>query len=139
MGYSGDPTASELDYVRFIIGDTNDDELLATDTEILMAIASFPILELAGAWVLRGVAAYYSRFVNHSEGSISTSASDLAKQYQKVADRLDPDGLTINRALPTISVGGLSKAEKAQMVEDPDAIQFLFARGQNDIPGGPNG
>lgn len=32
--YSGDPSNSELDYCRFMIGDTNEDEQLLQDTEI---------------------------------------------------------------------------------------------------------
>ena len=51
--YSGDPSLSSRDAVRFLIGDTDPNDPLVTDEEIAYALGRFTEPELAGAICLR--------------------------------------------------------------------------------------
>ncbi len=138
--YTGDPASSDRDGVRFLVGDTCEDDQLLQDKEIEYAITQQTTLELAAAYCLRALAAKFSRNVTNKIGDVSTNCSDLAKAYSDRADELDPSGLTKSQPLALPSFGGRSHDEKETLSEDTDAVQPSFSRGMNDYPGGyPDG
>ena len=55
--YSGDPSASSLDEVRFLVGDTDSTEQLVQNEEIAYAINAEITIGLAAVRVLRALAA----------------------------------------------------------------------------------
>ena len=137
--YSGDPGSSSQDKVRFLVGDTDKDQPLVQDEEIAWAISSQPIEELAAALVCRAIAARYSRLVTVKVGDVSKNCGEIAKAFRERADELDPSGRTSGVAsLVLPKFGGLSIAEKETLDEDADAVQPLFRKGMDDIPGGPD-
>jgi hypothetical protein len=138
--YTGNPADSDRDGVRFLVGDTCEDDQLLQDEEIAYAVAQQTTLELAAAYCLRALAAKFSRKVTHKIGDVSVNCSDLAKAYADRADELDPAGITKNIPLALPSFGGRSHDEKETLEDDEDAVQPSFSRGMNDIPGGfPDG
>lgn len=138
--YTGNPADSDRDGVRFLIGDTCEDDKLLQDAEIEYAISKQTTLELAAAYCLRVLAAKFSRMVTKKVGDIAVNCSDLAKAYSDRANELDPNGITKNIPLALPSFGGRSHDEKETLDEDTDAVQPSFSRGMNDPPGGyPDG
>ncbi|NIQ91026.1 MAG: hypothetical protein GWM98_04755 [Nitrospinaceae bacterium] len=137
--YSGDPTKSERDEVRFLIGDTCKSDKLVDNREIEYAITKQATLQLAAAMVLRTLAARYTRYVSEKVGDVSTSnVAARANDFVKRAEELDPHGITSGGDLFAMpSFGGLSISEKETLDEDSDAVQPIFRKGQDDIPGGP--
>lgn len=87
--YSGDPSESDLDYVRWLVGDTTSADQLAQDEEIEAAIARFGVLELAGAHVARGIAARFARLFDKAAGDVRKNLSQQAKNYKAIADELE--------------------------------------------------
>lgn len=131
--YSGRPGSSDRDQVRFLMGDTDADEPLMPDEEILFAISEQANLKLAAAMCLRALAALYSRKVTNKVGDVSSNCSDLAKAFKERADELDPLGqatMSSNLVLP--SFGGLSISEKDSLDEDTNAVQPYFKRDMGD-------
>jgi hypothetical protein len=138
--YSGDPSAGDRDAVRFLVGDTCETDQLLQDAEVEYAIAQQPSNELAAAYLLRALAAKFSRMVTNKVGDVSVNCSDLAKAYADRANELDPTGITKKVPLALPSFGGRSLDEKETLAEDTDAVQPSFSRGMNDVPGGwPDG
>jgi len=135
--YSGDPSKTPRDEVRYLVGDTCKEKGLVSDEEIAYSLSKFPDSSLAAALVLRALAAKFSRAVSSSVDGVSKNCSDLAKQFREQAEILDPEGVTAV-ALVLPSFGGLSKSQKADWNDDLDAVQPSFSKGQDDIPGGPS-
>lgn len=136
--YSGDPTSCPRDAVRFLVGDTCENEPLVEDGEIAYALLKQSQPELAAAIVLRALAAKFSRLDSVSVGGVSRSGSAIADAYAKRASELDPSGVTAVTYLVLPSFGGLKISEKDTLDDDTDAVQPAFRRGMNDIPEGPD-
>lgn len=139
--YTNRPETVDRDKVRFLVGDTDSCDQLVTDEEIAYAIAKFPTkLELAAAFVLRALAAKFSRKASMSAGGVSSSCSDIAKAFADRAKELDPNDETSGAGglLCEISFGGITISEHEAMQDETDTVQPAFRRGQDDIPGGPS-
>lgn len=134
-----DPATKDRDKVRFLVGDTCASDPLVSDQEVAFAIGEQPTLELAAAFILRSLAARYSRKATSRVGDISNNCSDIAKAFSDRADKLDPGNqIGGSSLLVAPSFGGLSISEKQTLDEDADAVQPSFRKGMNDIPGGPS-
>lgn len=133
-----DPNRYDRDKVRFLIGDTCANDAQVTDEEIAFALTEHPTINLAAARVLRAMAAKWSRLVSSKVGDVSVSGTaEIAKGLSKRAEELDPAGITKGGLLALPSFGGLSISEKETLDENTDAVQPVFRKGMNDIPGGP--
>jgi len=128
--YSGDPGSSDRDAIRFLIGDTDELDPLIQDEEIAWVLLENPDVRLAGAVVLRALAAKLSRQGDKRVGEVSESASQMAEAFSARADELESQAMSL--ALP--SFGGLSISEKETLDEDTDAVQPSFRIGQDDHP-----
>lgn len=136
--YSGDPSSSEKDEVRFLSGDTNSNDPLVQDEEIMYTLGEQPSPMLAAALVLRALASKFSKMATQKIGDISKNCSDISKAFAERANELDPDGITVGVSLVLPSFGGLKISEKETLAEDTDAVQPSFSKGMDDIPGGPD-
>lgn len=105
-------TASgRLNTVRLLLGDTDSNDQQVQNEEIAFALAqNNNNVYYAGAWCARIVAAKYSRKVTTSiDNAISADYSDLAKQYNKLAESLEYQGKK-SGAVVGIKAGGLTKS-----------------------------
>ena len=138
MTWVYDPTLStDKDKVRLTIGDTDTSSQLLSDEEILAILVDQPVVLLASAYLCRTLAAKFARDATYKVGDVSVNSSDIAKFYNELADKLDPQGVTAGTVLALPSFGGLSQSEKETLLDNTDAVQPSFSRGMNDIPGGP--
>lgn len=105
-------TASgRLNTVRLLLGDTDSNDQQVQNEEIAFALAqNNNNVYYAGAWCARIVAAKYSRKVTASiDNAISADYSDLAKQYNKLAESLEYQGKK-SGAVVGIKAGGITKS-----------------------------
>ena len=138
--YPSQTPAGERDKVRFLIGDTLECDPLVQDEEIDFALSEFSDIRLASALVLRTIAARFGRQNDLTVGSVSVSGSNAKVQgFLKLAQEYDPNGLTLGVAIVLPRFGGLQISEKETFDEDDDAVQPVFRKFQDDIPGGPDG
>lgn len=89
--YSGDPTASLLDALRFALGDTHAESVLMQDAEYAYIIGLYPdsrTKQLAA--VFRAAATHYSaKNVKRSLGPQSEDPRDRARYYADLADKYE--------------------------------------------------
>lgn len=93
--YSGDPSTSDLDEVRFWIQDTDEagnGEWILTDEELKFLIATwFPISEsllLVSATAAEVIATKYTSQISISGDGVSVQLSELQNKYQTLATKL---------------------------------------------------
>lgn len=128
--YSGDPSQSDSDRVRFEIGDTDCENAQLTDEEILVLVGEGGTALLAASMAADALAAKYASQIDEGIGGTSKKWSQRFKHYRDLADRLR------RRAgggpTPIVSVapyaGGLSDDEKAADRIDTDLVQPTFAK-----------
>lgn len=128
--YSGDPSTSKKDEVRFWLGDTNVDRPLFFDSEVEYVVQKIPNTRMAAASLLEIKAQEFARKADIRVGDVSKSYSKAADSMKKFADSLKDDALKNCRPF----FGGLTKSGKLELAGDSDAIQPQFFIGQTDNP-----
>lgn len=132
--YSGDPSSSAKDKVRFLIGDTLSIDPLLQDEEILSVILDEPNPTLAAAISARAIAAKFSREANRTVGKTSISASDKAKAYLELAKKLEDENTKSKTFKAVPYAGGISLSDKAIDEDDPDRTKPFFERDMFENP-----
>lgn len=132
--YSGDPSSSNRDWVRWRIGDVNATDQLVSDQEIAAAVTEYGSKQMAAARVCEAIAAEFSReadvtLADGSGASRSRSLSQKASAYMKLARDI-ARGVTASIAAPF--VGGISIANKDTYDTDSDRVDPAFTRGMTD-------
>jgi len=125
--YSGDPSASDLDEVRWWIGDTDTDEQQLSDAEINFAIDTTGNNKRAAAWCARALKAKYSREVNIRTGAAGEFRIDLAglaRAYGELADYLE---WSVD-AYAAPWAASVSIDEKESQLDDSDRVLPFFDR-----------
>ena len=127
--YSGDPTASPLDEVRFLIGDTvatdpqlQDGEINYQIVTVAGALSSIPSAGnfLAAAYCCDALVARFARFAeSKTVGDLSLSYGQRVQQYADLAYRLRQRAAI---AAVKVTVTGQSIAAKKANNADPDRI-----------------
>lgn len=144
MTYNGNIATSDLDAVRFMIGDTSNNPAteLFPDAVILSVLTVQPIPVYAAAALADALAAKYSASADVRIGQTSVSSSQLADKYAKLATMLRsgpagrlPGGDGTALIAATMAVGGITKAQVEAERTDTGAIQPSFSVGMDDDPG----
>lgn len=117
--YSGDPSKSQLDEVRFLIGDTNKDRPLFGDTEILYQIGKTPNSRMSGAELLFVKSNEFATQADIRVGDVSKALSKVSENLKKCGARLREDAL--RRARPFF--GGLTRSGKLDLAARTDDVQ----------------
>ena len=137
--YSGNPSASDLDAVRFAIGDTVSTDPLLTNEEIgfLLAPDSSTVAS-ASVQAARNLAARFARDVDRQVGNLRISASQRAASFRALALQLEADRVAaLGRGVPY--AGGISAADKERRYNDDDRVHGSFFRSSEDWrPPGPS-
>lgn len=127
--YSGDPSASALDEVRFLMGDTNTNDQQLTDGELNYLIEESGSNIAAAIKAAESLAAKYARSTSKSIGGVSLSYSERAGKYQALA-------ASLRRRLAMTAkpyAGGISAADKDANAQDADSAIGSFRKGMHDI------
>lgn len=130
MPYGGDPSASDADALRFLIGDTDANQAEFTDAEIAYLLTEGGNPASASLIALDRLIAKYARYTDRSIGSLSVSASQRMAHYLQLKKTLQ-QRIALN-ALPF--AGGISIAQKSEMETDADAVKPAFTRDLFDAP-----
>lgn len=86
--YGGNPAASNLDRVRFLIGDTDVNDQLLSDEEINFLISTKGSPERAAYEACLQIMAKLAREVDYAIGPEKVSASQRFKHYQELSKEL---------------------------------------------------
>lgn len=127
--YSGNPSVSEKDQVRFLVQDTQSAKPLLQDEEIAYLISTEGSPQDAAAKAAETLAAQFARFVDESVGQVKVSFSQRFKHYSELAKNLKRQA-SIKNAEPF--AGALDESQKNVQEEDDDRIKPFFTRDQDD-------
>lgn len=128
--YTGDPSASHKDAVRFAVGDVDDSDQLVSDEEIEHALGEVGSINEAAAMVCEHIAARFSR-----EADKSINASGGVAQSQQLSQRSKAYMLHATRLRTRLSLdvapfaGGTSAIDKQLVREDGDRVPPSFEIG----------
>src|SRR5690606_25432890 len=125
--YSGDPSSTDRDAVRFLIGDTDTDDPQVSDEEIDYLLTSHGSVNAAALGAARAILARYSRLVDKSVGDLRLSYSQRVSGYKTLVASLQQ---RVAMAVATPFAGGLSKSQKESVEDDSDRVEPAFERDQ---------
>lgn len=130
--YSGTPSASDNDEVRFLSGMTSTTDQTITDEEIAYCVAQASNNAAAAAIVCDYVANKYAQEADiraGADGELSIKFSAICENLRKRAGELRI--LSIGYISPWSAA--ISVAEKESFEEDTDRVEPSFKRGQFDV------
>lgn len=123
--YSGDPSRSDKDAVRFRLGDTDVNHQQVSDGEITYTLAeksdSIPSTVLALAIALRNK---YAPYVNEKTDRVSIEYGQMFEHFKALVKEIKRDSALT--AMPF--AGGISVGDKAARVDDTDRVKPKFTK-----------
>ena len=123
--YSGDPSSSDKDAVRFLIGDTDTNDQLVQDEEINWALTEGGVY-YAASLTARSISAKFARRADFEVSKdLKVSYSKTAENYNKLADTMDRKA---SKLAPTPFAGGISVSDKESREEDTDRVKPVFRK-----------
>lgn len=129
--YSGDPAASDLDMVRFLIGDTDTADQQLFDAEINALLASNSVIG-AAVQCCQTIAAKYARKADKSIDDLRLSYSQISKSYYELAKSLRSSPQAIAAVAPY--AGGISISDMQTNEENTDIPAPAFTRDLHNDP-----
>lgn len=130
--YSGDPSSTNRDAVRFLIGDTDNTAQLLTDEEIAFLLTQEGSSTSAAARACRSLAARFAYLIDQSVGDLSISYSQRYKQFSELAAQLES---TAGSRVGIPYAGGISQSDKDSRESDTDRLLPSSRVGIHDYPG----
>lgn len=134
--YSGDPGASDLDQVRFLLGDIDcaGDAALFSDAEIQWAVNTWGPLYgsniLTAAQLAENAAAQYAQSASYSADGVSISLGPVGDQLRTLAASLKNQYAMSSQAGVIIEAGGINVGEG----KIGGTKNFMFGIGMDDDP-----
>lgn len=88
--YSGDPSTSDKDAIRFLAQATGEDRAtgFVSDEEIQWILTQEPNIYLAAAMVADRISSYFGAMRSKTVGPLTISGSDQARNYAALAQQL---------------------------------------------------
>lgn len=131
MSYSGDPTSSPLDEIRFRLGDTDETSELLTDAEIEACILLASDDENANDAAVMAVKAILAKLARSSAdrqvGNLRLSKSQVVSHYRALLADLEAGA---NRGVSIPFAGGILVADKDIIYDDTSRVPAAFTRSQ---------
>lgn len=128
--YSGDPSSSDRDQVRFIIQDTDSDDQLLQDEELDYLLTEEGNVTSASIRAAEILMAKFSRMCDEKVGQVSVSYSQKAEQYKRLVDQLKRRAAIKN---VTPFAGGISESQKETEERDSDRVNPSFTMEMDDF------
>ena len=127
--YSGDPSSSNRDLVRFLIHDTDTTAQLLTDEEIAGLLTIEGSARGAAILAAGSLSARFGRKASMSVGDLSINYGSISSFYASLVASLRRE-LVCSSARPY--AGGQSIADKDAKEDDDDRVRPSFRRDMHD-------
>lgn len=124
--YTGDPTTSTKDQVRFLIQDVDESDKQMSDEEINWMLSVESNVYLAASLACKTLAARYrAKAQSKSVGGLSISYGDRARQFEEQAKLLETTAQETSDVPVPVSTA-MSKADKETRADDDDLNLAVF-------------
>lgn len=137
--YSGDPSSSDTDAVRFLVGDTGPiapsitvPGWLLCDEEYAYLLTVYPGVLSAAAAAADALCAKFARQVDELSGDLQRKCSQKSKAYGELGDKLRKQATDPVTSNPIVFAGGTSCRDIRSRVEDDDRFADIFNIGETD-------
>jgi hypothetical protein len=122
--YTGDPSDSTKDAVRFLVGDTDTNDQLISDEEISYLASEHGSINRTASEAARAIAAKFARNMSRSIGGLQADFAAKYRQYLELADSL----LTKEETDPVSPFISGYKKDQKQGREDDTNREKIFGR-----------
>jgi hypothetical protein len=122
FSYSGDPSSSARDAVRFSIGDTADVGHVFEDAEIDYLLSGQPDVTLVSIDLCKKAIAHFAQLCTMSAGATSVQYRERGDNYRALQAELR------KQLSPAPYAGGISIADKSGQDMDNDWSKTIFRR-----------
>jgi hypothetical protein len=126
------PLGSTKDQVRYLVGDTDPDDPLTSDEEIIWQLSENPDVRLAAVAVARQIATVFARYATVRTQDTQVDWNARATQYRLIAQDLERQS-SERSAIPY--AGGISRSDKETVEADTDRVAPAFTKHLHDYPG----
>lgn len=116
--------ATDLDKVRFNIGDTSEVNYNFQDEEINYLLGCNNTVNDVIINLLNNLITKYSLRANETVGRVSVSYQDIVSNLKQALNNF----LTLNSGISGVYCGGISKTQKESYTENTDIVQSIFTR-----------
>lgn len=123
------PFDSNKDTVRYLVADTDSDDQLATDEEILWQLTQFTDTRQAAIAVAQQIAVKFARYATVRSQDISVDWNARAMQYRQIAEDLKRQQ---QETWAQPYAGGISESDKEAVEEDTDRTLPAFTTRLHD-------
>ena len=124
------PQSGDKDKVRYLVQDTDTNDQLVTDEEILWELSRHSSFTTAAASVSEAIARKFARQATISDAGFKVHLNERAQFYWTLARDLRTRGQAVSPF-----AGGISVANKQLHEDDSDRVQPIFTREQFNLPG----
>lgn len=128
--YSGDPSSSDSDKVRFLLGDTNTSEAKLTDGEINFLLDEWYDPYLAAAEGAQQLSATAASWMSYTVDGTNLTMDQMQAKYSLLADQLRAQYRRLHRAAPWNAQANRGEYEAYEL--DESIQPALFKLGQHD-------
>lgn len=133
-----DPAASDINAVRFLLGDMDESAPQLTVAEITFALdQASDNTTTAAAICARALAARYARMVDTKFETVESSYSQLRTNYEALARQLTAQAKR-DGGIGLPIAGGISRADVESGDADTDRVRPFFRDGLMSHPPAPN-
>lgn len=126
------PLGSTKDQVRYLVGDTDPDDPLTSDEEIIWQLSENPDVRLAAVAVARQIATLFARYATVRTQDTQVDWNARATQYRLIAQDLERQS-SERSAIPY--AGGIHVSDKESVEADTDRVIPAFGRELHQTPG----
>lgn len=126
--YSGDPSSSDLDAVRWLVGDIDTDDPLLADTAVNFVLDHSSNVYAAAADAAEQIAGIFAREVSHAVDGVQIGTDELQEKYLTLALRLRARSSRLG--IPY--AGGISVSDKRGVARETDRAAGSFFLGMGD-------
>lgn len=143
FSYSGNPSDSDLDEVRFYVADTDSNDPILSDEEVLFLITTYKPIHGDNLFVASVVADFiagkYAREVSVSADGVSIQMSELQSKYEQLSNHLREQFKLKTSFEGNPDVGGIMYGETLDYGIKPlvwaVGMQDNYRAGQQDFGG----
>ena len=129
--YSGDPSASSKDAVRFLSGDTSSGDAFVSDEEISYTLSEENSNAYrAAALICEGLAAKFASEPDTKIGDLSLTGSQISKRFEERGTALRKRNIAKGVSL---FIGGISRTAKDSEESNSDRVEPAFSVGMFDV------
>lgn len=126
--YSGDPSNSTKDKIRFMIGDVDEDEQLLQDSEINWVIEQHDSVWGAAAECCETIAAQFAKRVDVRTEDFNAGIGSKVDHYNALAKEFRRKDISAQKGY----AGGISISDKESQKADSDRVSPRFKKGKFD-------